>query len=202
MALMVTQIVTVALRVHESWSRTAYANAILTFMTLRVTHFPLRKLDRNAPTCHLMAPERAHPDWEASYKSDFLYRFYDGDLQPLYIGVSSGSPVRWDQHRRHAEWWDLADYVAVSYYESYRSVRVVEKAAIRHEQPRFNRQFLRGPANASLHLHGPAEAAAAVLFRDADLKFISELAQLLTAPERFPQPLPPPPARFAEEGGQ
>ena len=169
-------------------------------MALRVTHFPLRKLDHDAPTSYLLAPERTHPDWKSSHKHDFLYRFYDADLQPLYIGVSSGTPLRWEQHRKHAKWWLLADYVAVSYYESYRSVRVAEKAAIRHEQPRFNKQFLRGPANASIRLHGPAEDAAAVLFRDADSKFISELAQLLVQPERFPQPSPPPLPRFAEGG--
>jgi hypothetical protein len=200
MALMVTQIVTVALRGRDTGSRSAVANGILTLMALRVTHFPLRKFDRDVPSSYFMTPERTHPDWKSSYKHDFLYRFYDGDLQPLYIGVSSGIPLRWDQHRKHAKWWHLADYVAVSFYESYRSVRVVEKAAIRHEQPRFNKQFMRGPANASIHLHGPAEAAAAVLFRDADAGFIRELAQLLDQPERFPQTSPPPPPQFAEGG--
>ncbi|MFJ3289945.1 GIY-YIG nuclease family protein [Streptomyces sp. NPDC086669] len=169
-------------------------------MTLRVTHFPLRKLDRDAPTKCLLTPEHTHPDWKSSHKIDFLYRFYSSDLQPLYIGVTSGSGLRWDQHRKQSEWWPLAEYVAVSFYESYESVRVAEKAAIRHERPRFNRLHVRGPANTSLRLHGPAEAAAAQLFRDADADFISELARLLTEPDRFPQPEPPPPARFADDG--
>lgn len=168
-------------------------------MTLRVTHFPLRKLDRDAHKYHFFTPERSHPAWKTSHKFDLLYRFYDSDLQPLYIGITAVGGTRWDQHRKHSEWWPLAEYVAVSFYESYDAVRVAEKAAIRHEQPRFNRLFLRGPANASLHLHGAAGVAAAQLFRDADPEFISELAQLLTQPERFPQPPPPPPARFADD---
>lgn len=169
-------------------------------MPLRVTHFPLRKLDRDAPWKYFLVPERTHPDWESSYKFDLLYRFYDCALQPLYIGITAGSGLRWDQHRKQSEWWPLAEYAAVSFYESSAAVKVAEKAAIRHEQPRFNKLRLRGPANTSLPLHGPAEAAAAQLFRDADPEFISELARLLTQPERFPQPEPPPPARLAEGG--
>ncbi|WP_286255429.1 GIY-YIG nuclease family protein [Streptomyces graminofaciens] len=171
-------------------------------MTLRVTHFPLRKLDRDAPTKYFQAPERTHREWESSHKFDFLYRFYDSDQQPLYIGITAGGGIRWDQHRKHSEWWPLAEYVAVSFYQSYEAVKVAEKAAIRSEQPRFNKLFLRGPANASLHLHGHAEDAAALLFRDAEPEFIASLAALLTQPERFPQPEPPPPAAFADESNQ
>lgn len=168
-------------------------------MTLRVTHFPLRKLDRDAPTRHFLVPEMRHPEWPQSHKFHLVYRFYDADLKPLYIGITHGGMERWDQHRKRSEWWPLAEYVAVSFYESHDAVKIAEKVAIRQEQPRFNKVHMRGPANASLHLHGPAEAAAAQLFRDADPEFISELAQLLTQPERFPQPEPPPPARFADE---
>jgi len=125
----------------------------------------------------------------------FVYRFYDAGMSPLYIGLSHGGATRWEQHRKSAEWWPLAEYVAVSFYASYSDIRTAEKAAIRHEQPRFNRMHRRGPANALLPLHGPAEEAAARLFRDADAEFIRELAHLLTQPERFPQPEPPPPAR-------
>lgn len=167
-------------------------------MTLRVTHFPLRKLDRDAPVKYFLAPETQHPDWPRSYRWDFVYRFYDVDAKPLYIGMTSGGLTRWDQHRKRAEWWPLAEYVAVSFYATYADTQVAEKAAIRNEQPRFNRQFIRRPAIATLRLHEPADAAAAVLFRDASPEFIRELAHLLTQPERFPQPEPPPPARFAD----
>lgn len=200
MALMVAQIVTVALRERASRSRTAIANGILILMTLRVTHFPLRKLDCDASVKQLLAPEYRHPDWPESHKFHYVYRFYDAALNPLYIGLTYGLPTRWDQHRKGAEWWLLAQYVAVSFYPSYDAIKVAEKAAIRHEQPRFNKVHRRGPANTSLRLHGPAEDAAAQLFRDANPEFISELARLLTQPERFPQPEPPPPARLADDG--
>jgi hypothetical protein len=171
-------------------------------MTLRVTHFPLRELNRDAHWKYFLAPERTHADWKSSHKIDYLYRFYDSDLLPLYIGVTSGSGLRWDQHRKQSDWWPLAEYVAVSFYQSYESVRVAEKAAIRREKPRFNKVHVRGPANTSLPLHGSVEAAAAQLFRDADPEFISELAHLLAQPDRFPQPEAPPPARFADDEPQ
>ncbi|MFD7609668.1 GIY-YIG nuclease family protein [Streptomyces sp. NPDC059828] len=168
-------------------------------MTLRVTHFPLRALDRAAPTKRFLAPEAKRPEWPGSHKFHYVYRFYDSDLQPLYIGLTSGCASRWDQHRKQSEWWPLAKYVAVSFYPSYKDIQVAEKAAIRNEKPRYNKQFVRGPANTSLPLHGSAEAAAARLFRDASREFIHELAQLLAQPDRFPQPAPPPPARFADD---
>ena len=140
-----------------------------------------------------------HPGWRLSHKFHLVYRFYDAYVKPLYIGLTYGGLERWDQHRKKAEWWSLAEYAALSFYPSYEAIQVAEKAAIRHEQPRFNKLHRRGPANASLRLHGPAEDAAAVLFRDADAEFVSELAQLLTQPARFPQPVPPPPAQFADE---
>lgn len=164
-----------------------------------VTHFPLRKLDRNAPVKYFLAPEAQHPLWSQGYRMHFVYRFYDADLKPLYIGLTYGGATRWDHHRKRSEWWPLAEYVAVSFYPSYGHIQVAEKAAIRNEQPRFNKLHLRGRANVSIPLHGPAEQAAAEIFREADPAFIEELAALLTQPERFPQPTPPPPAQFADK---
>jgi len=175
------------------------ANAILILMTLRVTHFPLRKLDRDAPVKEFLAPEMARPEWPQSHKIHYVYRFYDADLEPLYIGLTYGGAHRWHQHRKTSAWWPLAEYVAVSFYASYEDIHVAEKAAIRKERPRFNKQFVRGPAIATLRLRESAEAAAAQLFREASPEFISELAGLLTQPERFPQPEPPPAARFAND---
>jgi hypothetical protein len=168
-------------------------------MHLHVTHFPLRKLDRTASIRDFLTPEIQNPDWPQSHKLHFVYRFYDADLEPLYIGLSYGGPTRWGQHRERSEWWPLAEYVAVSFYASYADVQAAEKAAIRHEQPRFNKQFRRGRAHVSLRLRGPAEDAAAEIFREADPEFIRELADLLAQPDRFPQPTPPPPARFADD---
>jgi len=166
---------------------------------MQTTHFPLRKLDRDAPVRQFFLPEVRHPAWARSFKFDYVYRFYAADLSPLYIGMSCGTPGRWDQHRKTAEWWTLAEYVAVSFYPSYADIKVAEKAAIRNEQPRFNKVHLRGVATAPVPLHGEPKEAAAVLFREATPEFISSLARLLTKPELFPQPEPPPPAKFADE---
>ncbi|MVO84146.1 hypothetical protein GPA10_05015 [Streptomyces sp. p1417] len=199
MLLIVAQLVTIALRDRDTGSRTAIANGILTRMSLHTTHFPLRKLDRDAPVKYFLEPETTHPEWVKSCKYFYVYRFYSSDRRPLYIGITSGAPTRWDAHRKRSAWWPEVEYVAVSFYPSYSAIQVAEKAAIRSEKPQCNRQFVRGPAHLSLHLHGQAEEAAALLFRDADASFISELAHLLTKPERFPQPEPPPAARLADD---
>lgn len=159
-------------------------------------HFPLRPLDRGAPTRELLAPE-----WQVSPVSfrQILYRFYDASRRPLYIGISGNGSTRLHDHRKVSAWWPQAEYIAISVYGTAADVQLAERAAIRAEQPRFNRYGLRGVQTAKVPLHGEPEEAAAVLFREATPDFIAALAALLTQPERFPQPAPPPPARFAEE---
>ncbi|WP_405848068.1 hypothetical protein OG211_12190 [Streptomyces niveus] len=127
----------------------------------------------------------------------YLYRAYDASLRPLYIGISSCSPVRLDNHRRQSEWWTLAEYIAISAYGTAHAVEEAERAALRHEQPRFNKRGLRGPANIQISAHQDPEPAAELLFRQASPQFVAALASLLAQPERFPQPVPPPPAEFA-----
>lgn len=161
-------------------------------------HFPLRKLDRDVRTADLLAPERQHasgtlPFWQ------ILYRCYDRDRHPLYIGISSNHATRLNDHRKHSVWWPLAEYIAVSVYRTAEAAKEAERAAIQSEQPQFNRQSLRGVATAKVPLHGAPELAAAVLFREATPDFIRSLAALLGHPELFPQPSPPPAARFASE---
>ncbi|MFB7115188.1 GIY-YIG nuclease family protein [Streptomyces sp. NPDC056291] len=155
-------------------------------------HLPPQRIDRDAPYASLELPK-----WRCV--SSTLYRFYGADRQPLYIGQTTVLSGRFDDHRRYSAWWPKVEYVAVSIYAGYNGALEHEKAAIRREQPRFNRQGLRGRKYQQLHLHGPAEEAAALLFEQADPEFITELASLLRQPERFPQPEPPPLPRFADE---
>ncbi len=161
-------------------------------------HFPLRKFDRQARTAALLTPEERRPDGYLRLWP-YLYRFYDADRQPLYLGISSCTAIRLDAHRRQSGWWPLAECIAISAYGTDEAVKAAERAALRQEQPRFNRAGVRGPAYARISLHGAAEDAAAVLFRDASPEFLTALATLLGQPERFPQPVPPPPARFPHE---
>lgn len=156
-------------------------------------HFPLRRLHRDAATGDLLAPERRQPVG----LHHLLYRCYDDGQRPLYIGLTSCSGVRLDTHRRQSEWWPLAEYIAVSAYVSRDDLKEGERAALRHERPRFNKVAVRGPANVKLPLYEGAELAAAALFREAMPEFITELAALLSRPECFPQPSPPPPPRLA-----
>lgn len=160
-------------------------------------HFALRRLHRDALSTELLAPE--FHAWNSPVGlQHLLYRCYDANLAPVYIGLTGCSGVRLDT--RNSPWWPLAEFIAVSVYGSRDHLKEAERAALRHEQPRFNLVAVRGPANVKLPLHQSADAAAAVLFREAMPEFVAGLAALLAQPERFPQHPPPPPARFAEEG--
>lgn len=150
-------------------------------------HLPLRRLDRNARTSDLMTPdERRLPT------RHLVYRFYDTEQLPIYAGVTGVGAIRWDAHRKRSSWWPLAEYVAVSAYPSYEAMREAERATIRSECPRFNKQAIGGPANVKIPLHGAARDAAALIHREAMPEFIAELAALLARPDLFPQPEPPP----------
>lgn len=129
----------------------------------------------------------------------YVYRFYGADRQPLYIGVTTGSAVRWYGHRRESPWWPLAEYVAVSFYKTYEAAMEAERAAIRAEQPQFNRQWMKPRMQTLVKFGEGAEAIAAELHRIAPPHLVRELAELLASPERFPQPESPPPA-FPESG--
>lgn len=146
----------------------------------------------------LTREERRPPRWAPLWP--FIYRFYDANREPLYIGITSCTALRFDSHRRQSQWWPLVEYIAISVYGRHDDIRGFERAAIRNEQPRFNRAGLRGVATAKVPLLGDPADAAAVLFREATPDFIAALAAHLAEPKRFPQPEPPPPARFAEEG--
>jgi predicted GIY-YIG superfamily endonuclease len=192
MALMVAQLVTVALRVRRSGSRSAIANGILILVN-EPRHFPVRPLDRDAPTRDLMTREEQGTYWLVD---PFVYRFYAADQQPLYIGVSTGSALRWSDHRRSSAWWSVAEYVAVSFYDSYEEALKAETAAIRAERPRFNRQGLKPRKQALIKFDDGAKAIAAELHRAMPPELVSELAALLAAPEQFPGPVPPPAPEF------
>lgn len=161
-------------------------------------HAPLRKLDRDAPKKKLLERGEGRPSWWLPLWP-YLYRFYDADLRPLYIGITSCSAMRLDSHRKRSAWWPLAEYIAISVYPTEKAVAEAERAALRTEKPRFNKQGVRGRMSVVINTRSPAEEAAALLFRQVDPAFVAELAQLLAQPELFPQPAAPPPAKFADD---
>ncbi|MFJ1606958.1 hypothetical protein ACIOHS_26845 [Streptomyces sp. NPDC088253] len=150
-------------------------------------HVPAQTVDRERPFSSLGLPECRRFGWVAN---GVLYRFYDAARQPLYIGQTSSLPGRLDEHRLTAEWWPLVEYVAISFYGSYGSARQPEKAAIRREQPRFNRQYRNGQKLLELNLHGAARDAAALLVQRAEPQFVRELAEALQSPEDFLKDVP------------
>lgn len=161
-------------------------------------HLPLRPFDRNASKRDLLLEGEQRPRGTGAMWP-YLYRFYDADRQPLYFGISENTADRLQAHRKTAEWWPLAEFIAVSVYPDYEAVQVAERAAIRNEQPRFNKRDRRGASCVWLHVESPAEDAAALLHRHASQQFVADLVALLQTPERFPQPEPPPAIRLPDE---
>lgn len=156
-------------------------------------HFPARPLDHDAPVNELLTPEE-----RGSYYlvGPFVYRFYAVDQQPLYIGVTTGDATRWYGHRRGSAWWPLAEYVAVSFYDSYGEAMKAEMAAIRAEGPRFNKLGMKPRVQCLIKFGDGAEAIAEELHRVMSPDLVRELAGLLAEPEKFPGPTPPPPPVF------
>lgn len=150
-------------------------------------HLAVRPLDREDPLSAVVIPGDVN-------SNQVLYRIYDADQQPLYIGRTTSVWTRLPNHRRNARWWAEAEFLAISVYDTPDKLAEAERAALRNERPRWNAATVNGPANVHLPLR-TAEAAAAVLFREALPELIAELAELLQQPERFPQFEPPPPAR-------
>ena len=153
-------------------------------------HFPVRRFDRDAPTRNLLT--------ETRLGDRVLYRFYDASRQPIYIGITHTGDARLAAHRKRSPWWPLAEYIAVSVYPNWTELEKAERAAIRAESPRFNKTGTSWRQQVVLRLDGEAADAAAELHRIARPEFLSELAELLAQPERFPQPEPPPPVRFPD----
>lgn len=158
---------------------------------MQPTHFPLRRFDRDATTWNLLT--------ETRLGDRVLYRFYDVDRNPIYIGITHTGEARLAAHRKRSEWWPLAEYIAVSTYPTWAELEKAERAAIRAENPRFNKAGKAWRQQVVLRLDGNASDVAEELHRIARPEFISELAELLAQPERFPQPEPPPPAKCADD---
>ncbi|MFJ6667464.1 GIY-YIG nuclease family protein [Streptomyces sp. NPDC091383] len=156
------------------------------------THFPVRRLDRYAPNWKLLT--------ESRIGDRILYRFYDADRQPLYIGITHTGDTRIATHRRQSKWWPLAEYIAISVYPNWSSMEKAERAAIRAEKPRFNKAGTQWRQQVIVRLDADPADVAAELHRIARPEFLAELAAHLAQPDQFPQPSPPPPPRFADDG--
>ena len=67
-----------------------------------------------------------------------LYRFYDGNDNLLYIGITGFMPRRAAQHARKSEWHRFATRVELQHFESRQEALKAETTAIRNEMPAYN----------------------------------------------------------------
>jgi len=70
-----------------------------------------------------------------------LYRLFDRDGAPLYIGISANPPVRLKQHSFEKAWWPEVASNTVEWFDDRASAARAEESAIRSEAPRHNKQF-------------------------------------------------------------
>lgn len=154
-------------------------------------HYPAMQFDGNAPTWQLLPQTRLG--------DRVLYRFYDAERQPLYIGITHTGHARLASHKNRSDWWSLAAYLAISVYPNWSALEEAETAAIRAERPRFNKAKTSWRQRVVLRLDGDPEEVAAELHKIGRPEFIRELAALLAQADRYPQPTPPPTAFLASE---
>ena len=67
-----------------------------------------------------------------------VYRFYDKSERLLYVGISMNLAGRIAKHRR-SEWWPLACYQEVTWFDGHEAAKSAEKHAIRDENPIYNK---------------------------------------------------------------
>jgi hypothetical protein len=75
-----------------------------------------------------------------------VYLAYDAARQLLYVGLSLGPLVRFQQHKHSSEWWPLVHHVEIEQYETRPEARARELCLIRTKLPRFNKQDVPRPS--------------------------------------------------------
>jgi predicted GIY-YIG superfamily endonuclease len=80
-----------------------------------------------------------------------LYRFYSGDGQLLYIGITQDAEYRWRCHARDAAWWHLQARITVERYRTRAEAEDAEREAIKTERPLYNVAHA-GSNSVGLHL--------------------------------------------------
>lgn len=73
-----------------------------------------------------------------------VYRYYDADGLPVYIGCTSQPLPRMAQHQRASAWWPEVAEVRTEYFANQAEALAAEANAILTEQPRHNVRGLLG----------------------------------------------------------
>ena len=75
-----------------------------------------------------------------------LYRYFDERTLPLYIGITGDLAIREQGHISASRWAELVASSTVTRYPTRRAALEAERAAIKGEQPLFNKQYNDTPA--------------------------------------------------------
>lgn len=67
-----------------------------------------------------------------------LYRFFDGEGQLLYVGITKKLAQRWTYHSKTKPWWPQVDRREVEWHETREDAESAEVEAIRNEDPLHN----------------------------------------------------------------
>jgi DNA-binding XRE family transcriptional regulator/predicted GIY-YIG superfamily endonuclease len=78
-----------------------------------------------------------------------VYRLYDAERNPLYVGVTNRGTRRIKEHSLQKEWWSAVDQAAFEHFETLGEALDAEAAQIRSLRPQHNRNGLAPAANDS-----------------------------------------------------
>lgn len=83
---------------------------------------------------------RRHWDFHGSTA---VYRLYNAAGELLYVGVTVGTHIRFQQHQQWTWWAEVDDWTTVRYPTRDRAL-AAERSAIETERPRYNVQYNEG----------------------------------------------------------
>jgi predicted GIY-YIG superfamily endonuclease len=68
-----------------------------------------------------------------------VYRFYAADGELLYVGLTFDAAARFRTHKQQVLAWHEVSRIELTWYETRADAQIAESAAIRAEDPRWNR---------------------------------------------------------------
>jgi hypothetical protein len=97
----------------------------------------------------------------------YLYRFFDGSGELLYVGISYSAPIRAYQHSRHSHWFPIARTMTIEVFPTPEDAELAEGLAIATEKPKFNtcKPSGRRTAGEYIIVHGERYASIAAALR-------------------------------------
>lgn len=67
-----------------------------------------------------------------------LYRHFDAVGRLLYVGISSNTLLRTDEHGRQAKWFHEVSNIKIESFPTRKAAIEVEKRVIKEERPKYN----------------------------------------------------------------